>query len=107
MKIPSDQGLIVVHGSKEATTRTEGNWTDSKAIHNIDEAELIKSISIKEIRLPQQTNGSPCFYVQTYPSRRCYWGHNYLVNKKKFCCGFYSTTRMSLVDQPMIFVVST
>jgi hypothetical protein len=39
MKIPSDQGPIVVHGSQEAARRTEGNWTDSKAIHNIDEAE--------------------------------------------------------------------
>jgi hypothetical protein len=36
MKIPSDQGLIAVHGSQEAARRAEGNWTDSKAIHNID-----------------------------------------------------------------------
>jgi hypothetical protein len=28
-----------VHGSQEAARRVEGNWTDSKAIHNIDEAE--------------------------------------------------------------------
>jgi hypothetical protein len=39
MKIPSDQGPIVVHGSQEVARRAEGNWTDSKAIHNIDEAE--------------------------------------------------------------------
>jgi hypothetical protein len=39
MKIPSDQGLIVVHGSQEAAGRAEGNWTDSRAIHNIDEAK--------------------------------------------------------------------
>ena len=39
MKIPSDQGPIAVHGSQEAARRAEGNWTDSKAIHNIDEAE--------------------------------------------------------------------
>jgi hypothetical protein len=39
MKIPSDQGPIVVHGSQEAARRAEGNWTDSKAIHNIDEAK--------------------------------------------------------------------
>jgi hypothetical protein len=36
MKIPSDQGPIAVHGSKEAARRAEGNWTDSKATHNID-----------------------------------------------------------------------
>jgi hypothetical protein len=39
MKIPSDQGPIVVHGSQEAARRAEGSWTNSKAIHNIDEAE--------------------------------------------------------------------
>jgi hypothetical protein len=39
MKIPSDQGPIVVHGSQETTMRAEGIWTYWKAIHNIDEAE--------------------------------------------------------------------
>ena len=39
MKIPSDQGPIVVHGSQEATRRAEGNWTDSRDIHNIDEVK--------------------------------------------------------------------
>lgn len=39
MKIPSDQGRIVVHGCQEAARRAEGNWTDSRAIHNIDKAE--------------------------------------------------------------------
>jgi hypothetical protein len=39
MKIPSDQGPIDVHGSQEAARRAEGNWIDSKAIHNIDESE--------------------------------------------------------------------
>jgi hypothetical protein len=39
MKIPSDQGPIAVHGSQEAARRAEWNWIDSKAIHNIDEAE--------------------------------------------------------------------
>jgi hypothetical protein len=39
MKIPSDQGPIVVHGSQKAARRAEGNWIDSTAIHNIDEAE--------------------------------------------------------------------
>jgi hypothetical protein len=39
MKIPPDQGPIAVHGSQEAARRVEGNWTDLRAIHNIDEAE--------------------------------------------------------------------
>ena len=39
MKILSDQGSIAVHGSQEAARRAKWNWTYSKAIHNIDEAE--------------------------------------------------------------------
>jgi hypothetical protein len=39
MKMPSDQGPIAVHGSQEVARRAEGNWTDSKAIYNIDEAK--------------------------------------------------------------------
>jgi hypothetical protein len=39
MKIPSDQGPIAINGSQEAARKAAGNWTDSKAIHNIDEAE--------------------------------------------------------------------
>jgi hypothetical protein len=39
MKTPSEQGPIAVHRSQEATRRAEGSWTDSKAIHNIDEAK--------------------------------------------------------------------
>jgi hypothetical protein len=39
MKIPLDQGHIGVHGSQEAARRAKGNWMDSRAIHNIDEAE--------------------------------------------------------------------
>jgi hypothetical protein len=39
MKIPSKQRLVAIHGSQEATRKAKENWTDSKAIHNIDGAE--------------------------------------------------------------------
>jgi hypothetical protein len=39
MKIPLDQGPIVVHGSQEAARKAKGNWIDSRVIHNIDEAK--------------------------------------------------------------------
>jgi hypothetical protein len=42
MKIPSEQGPIAVHGNQEAARRAEGSWTDSKAIHNIDEVEAYR-----------------------------------------------------------------
>jgi hypothetical protein len=47
MKIPSEQGPIVVHGSQEATRRAEGSWTDSKAIHIIDEVEAYQQYKHK------------------------------------------------------------
>jgi hypothetical protein len=39
MKIPSNQGPISIYGSQEAARKAEGNWTNSKAIHNIDKVE--------------------------------------------------------------------
>jgi hypothetical protein len=47
MKIPSEQGPIVVHGSQEAARKAEGNWTHSKAIHNIDGAEACEQYRYK------------------------------------------------------------
>jgi hypothetical protein len=47
MKIPSEQGPIAVHESQEAARRVEGSWTDSKAIHNIDEAEAYQQYKHK------------------------------------------------------------
>jgi hypothetical protein len=48
MKIPSEQGPIAVHGSQEAARKAEGNWTDSKAIHNIDGAEACEQYRYKK-----------------------------------------------------------
>jgi deoxyxylulose-5-phosphate synthase len=39
MKISSNQGSILVHRSQEAARKAKGNWTDSKAFHNIYETE--------------------------------------------------------------------
>jgi hypothetical protein len=47
MKIPSEQGPIVVHGSQEAARKAKGSWTDSKAIHNIDEAKAYQQYKHK------------------------------------------------------------
>jgi hypothetical protein len=39
MKIPSNQEVISVYGSQEATRRAEGTLQEPKIIYNIDEAE--------------------------------------------------------------------
>jgi hypothetical protein len=57
MNIPSEQGPIVVHGSKEAARRAEGSWTDSKAIHNIDGAEACQQLSaFRDRGVPRPTS---------------------------------------------------
>lgn len=40
MKIPSNCGPISIHESQEAAITAKGSWTDSKAIHNIDDAKV-------------------------------------------------------------------
>jgi hypothetical protein len=40
MKMPSEQRTIAIHGSQEVARRARRNRTDSRAIHNIDEAEV-------------------------------------------------------------------
>lgn len=39
MKVPSNQGIIWVHGIQEAARRAEGTWVELKAIHNFNEAK--------------------------------------------------------------------
>jgi hypothetical protein len=38
MKIPSNQGVILVYGSQEATRRVEGTLQEPKIVYNIDKA---------------------------------------------------------------------
>jgi hypothetical protein len=47
MKIPSNQGAISVHGSQEATRRTEGTPQEPKIFYNIDKAEAQAQASEK------------------------------------------------------------
>jgi hypothetical protein len=47
MKIPSEQGPIAIHGSQEAARKAKGNWTDSRAIHNIDGVEASEQYKYK------------------------------------------------------------
>jgi hypothetical protein len=59
MKIPSDQGPIAVHGSQEAPRRAKGNWTDSKASHNIDEAEAHQQYKHKRDKATSPDQSKP------------------------------------------------
>jgi hypothetical protein len=63
MKIPSDQGPIAIHGSQEADRKAEGNWTDSKAIHNIDGAKACEQYKYRREKAASADQPKPCFYV--------------------------------------------
>jgi hypothetical protein len=47
MKIPSEQGPIAIYGSQEAARKAQGNWSYSKAIHNIDGVEACEQYKYK------------------------------------------------------------
>jgi hypothetical protein len=59
MKIPSDQGSIAIHGSQEAARKAEGNWTDSKAIHNIDGAEACEQYKYRREKAASTNQPKP------------------------------------------------
>jgi hypothetical protein len=66
MKIPLEQGPIAVHGSQEAARKAEGNWTDSKAIHNIDGAEVCEKYKYKREKAASANQPKPmllCEYI--------------------------------------------
>jgi hypothetical protein len=50
MKIPSNQGVISVYGSQEATKRVGGTLQEPKIVYNIDEAETQAQASEKQIK---------------------------------------------------------
>jgi hypothetical protein len=74
MKIPSEQGPIAIHGSQEAARRAEGNWTDSKAIHNIDEAEASQQYKCKREKAASMDQPKPMLLCQDIAEQRVLLG---------------------------------
>ena len=74
MKIPSEQGPIVVHGSQEAARRVEGNWTDSKAIHNIDGAEAYQQYKYKSEKAASVDQPKPMLLCEDIAEQRVLLG---------------------------------
>jgi hypothetical protein len=108
MKIPSDQGPIdVVRRSQEAARRVEGNWTDSSAIHNIDEAEAHQQHKYIRDKETSANHPKSMLLCEDIAEQKCCLNPSYLRNKKRLYQHSYSTTGMSLLGQPMICVVST
>jgi hypothetical protein len=74
MKIPSEQGHIAFHGSQEAARRAKGNWTDSKAIHNIDGAEACQQYKYKREKAALADQPKPMLLCQDIAEQRVLLG---------------------------------
>jgi hypothetical protein len=74
MKIPSEQGSTVVHGSQEAARSAEGNWTDSKAIHNIDGAEACQQYKYKREKAASVDQPKPMLLCEDIEEQRVLLG---------------------------------
>jgi hypothetical protein len=74
IKIPSEQGPIVVHGSQEAARKAEGNWTDSKAIHNIDGAEACEQYKYKREKAASADQPKPMLLCEDIAEQKVLLG---------------------------------
>jgi hypothetical protein len=74
MKIPSEQGSIVVHGSQEAARRVEGSWTDSKPIHNIYEAEAYQQYKHKREKAASADQPKPMLLCEDIAQQKILLG---------------------------------
>jgi hypothetical protein len=83
MKIPSEQGPIVVHGSQEAARRAEGNWRDSKAIHNIDGAEACQQYKYKREKAASVDQPKPMLLCEDIAEQRVLLGSQLSEEQEK------------------------
>jgi hypothetical protein len=83
MKIPSEQGPIVVHGSQEAVRRAEGNWTDSKAIHNIDGVEAYQQYKYKGEKVASADQPKPMLLCEDIAEQRVLLGSQLSEEQEK------------------------
>jgi hypothetical protein len=83
MKIPSKQGPIAVHGSQEAARKAEGNWTDSKAIHNIDGAEACEQYRYKREKAASADQPKPMLLCEDIAEQKVLLGSQLSEEQEK------------------------
>jgi hypothetical protein len=74
MKIPSEQGPVVVHGSQEAARKAEGNWTDSIAIHNIDGSEACEQYKYRREKAASANQPKPMLLCEDIAEQKVLLG---------------------------------
>ena len=83
MKIPSKQGPIAVHGSQEAARKAEGNWTDSKALHNIDGAEACEQYRYKREKVASTDQPKPMLLCEDIAEQKVLLGSQLSEEQEK------------------------
>jgi hypothetical protein len=83
MKIPSDQGSIAIHGSQEAAKKAEGNWTDSKAIHNIDGAEAYEQYNYRREKAASADQPKPMLLCKDIAEQKVLLGSQLSKEQEK------------------------
>jgi hypothetical protein len=83
MKIPSEQGPIAIHGSQEAARKAEGNWTDSKAIHNIDGAEACEQYKYRREKAASVDQPKPMLLCEDIAEQKVLLGSQLSEEQEK------------------------
>jgi hypothetical protein len=83
MKIPSKQGPIAIHGSQEATRKAKGNWTDSKAIHNIDGAEACEQYKYRREKVALADQPKPMLLCEDIAEQKVLLGYQLSEEQEK------------------------
>jgi hypothetical protein len=107
MKIPSEQGPIDVHGSQEAARKAEGNWTDSKAIHNIDGAKACEQYKYRREKAVSADQPKPMLLCEDIAEQKVLLGSQLSEEQEKTLIRFLFNNKDVLLGRPMIYVVST
>jgi hypothetical protein len=106
MKIPSDQGPIAIHGSQKAARKAEGNWTDSKAIHNIDGAEACEQYKYRREKAASADQPKPMLLCEDIAEQKVLLGSQLSEEQEKTLLRFLFNNKEVLHGQPTISVVS-
>jgi hypothetical protein len=83
MKIPSEQGAIAIHGSQKAARKAEGNWIDSKAIHNIDGAEACEQYKYRREKASSADQPKPMLLCEDIAEQKVLLGSQLSEEQEK------------------------
>jgi hypothetical protein len=83
MKIPSEQGPIAIHGSQEVARRAKGSWTDSKVIHNIDEAGAYQQYKHKREKVASADQPKPMLLCEDIAEQKVLLGSQLTDEQEK------------------------